>query len=114
MGRVGDFDPLVGGDDDEGGGVGCAEAESEVAVGLDLGGAVAGGVDDEGHLLVVGLEPFAGKALEIVLAGDEGLAGEYVAAIVFSDHRQTRYRSGASSNAGFQSLHATHSETLCH
>ena len=63
--------------------MGCAEAESEVAVGLDFGGAVAGGVDDEGHLLVVGLEPFAGEALEVVRACDEGLAGEYVAAEVF-------------------------------
>ncbi len=49
--RIGDLNPLLRGDDEDGGGLGEADLYAEVVVGLDLGGKLAGGVDDEGMVL---------------------------------------------------------------
>ena len=79
---VGDLGPVVGRDDEDGGGVAEAEADSKGVVGVNLSCELAGGVDDEGHLLTVGLEEVLGEALEVFLGGDGLLVGEDGSAII--------------------------------
>jgi hypothetical protein len=80
---VGDLNPILLGDDEDGGGLGEADAFAEGVVGLDFGSEEAAGVYDKGHGAAVGLEELLGEALEVILAGDGLLAGEDGAAIVF-------------------------------
>lgn len=50
---VGDLGPAVWRDDEDGRGVAEADAHAKSVVGVDLFGELAGGIDDEGHLLSV-------------------------------------------------------------
>jgi len=84
---VGHFDPLICGGDDDGGGVSDADTSGEHAVCLYLIGAAAVGVEDEGHLLAVRLEPGTRESEEVVAAADAGLTGEDIAAEVFGEFR---------------------------
>ena len=85
--RIGDFDPAVGGDNEDGWRVYDADARAEGAVGLYLQGATLGGVDEERHGVSVGLEPGTGEAVEVVLAGDALLMGEDIEAVGFGGLR---------------------------
>lgn len=81
--HVRDLGPAGGRQDEDAGGVFEADALAQAEVCLDFGGEEAVGVHDEGHLLVVGLEPLAGEVVEVVFAGNRVLAREDVAAILF-------------------------------
>ena len=81
-GWVHDLGPVLLSYDEDRGGLGEAYALAEGLVGLDLLGEEAGGIYDEGHVQAVLLEPGAGVVLKVVLAGDGGLGGEDVTAVV--------------------------------
>ena len=59
---------VIAGNDNDGGCVGDIEAFAEIEIGLDLGIERARGVDDEGQLLSMLLEPALDVLMEIVLA----------------------------------------------
>lgn len=79
---VGDLDPLFGGDDEDGRGLGETDAIAEGLVGEDLAGELAGGIDDKRHGASVLLEVALGEGLEVFLGADGDLVGEDGAAVV--------------------------------
>jgi len=85
LGDVADLGVALLRDDEDGRGLGEADALAEGEVGVDLSGEEAVGIDDEGHHTTVRLEIFLGEGVEVVLGGDGGLVREDGAAIVLCE-----------------------------
>lgn len=85
LGDVHHQHPALLGDDEEAGCAVHSKLVAECAVGTDLGAAVAGGVEDEGKILLMRVEPLPGVAGEVVLVEDAALVGEDVAAELLAE-----------------------------
>jgi hypothetical protein len=83
LGDITDQGVALLGDDEDGRGLGEADALAEGVVGANLSSEEAVGVDDEGHRVTVGLKVFLREGVEIFLGGDGDLVREDGAAIVF-------------------------------
>jgi hypothetical protein len=84
LGDVADLGISLLGDDEDGRGLGEADALAQSLVGMYLGGEEAVRINDEGHHATVRLEIFLRECVEVFLRGDGHLVGEDGAAILFS------------------------------
>jgi hypothetical protein len=85
---VGDLNPVLRGDDPDGGGLGKTDSLAEGVVSLDFLSQRALRVNDEGHRELVGLEPALSEVLEIFLGRDGGLGGEDGSAVFLGGFRR--------------------------